>query len=587
MITAMTEGLRQPKEGANTPSSSDRDWMIQSVESMLRQTFPTFIIVGSRETTYFNEACRELLLPLSAAQGVAFRDLAPSLSAQLAGAVDAAWSNAATTTSDVRLYVDRPNGARETWVTAAITPVSREGKVFALLGVLRDVTEEKRLRTRLNAAEATLESLSILAPAFLWRLDARGVVRWMNARCQDFLGVGLAKAREDGWVGWLHPAERDRVVADWGRSVALAQPFESRHRLRDASGLYRWFTLRALPQFDEKGELHEWHSAALEVMDASPPSAARRLLWAADAGDWTRRYLNTDRQAGWPDDRSPVITWADQLAAVVEEDRPAFLHALETLAAGGTIDAVYRARSRAGDLFSIEDTAFPLVESDGSISRFIGESRIRLNAAAEILLVDPARRGRQLGRALEDDGFKVQTTHDLSTGPRGRKTFQGIVYCSDSTATDILKMAETVKLEYPGIALVVLGDPVATPREVIALHQAGVVDLLSYDESNETYIAAIRGSSETTNKFNEIDLPSNVTRGALNRLSAREREILALAVSGGTSKTIGRALGISPRTVDYHRGKALDKLGLKTVGQASDLFVPEKHYSSIAPKAGK
>ena len=119
------------------------------------------------------------------------------------------------------------------------------------------------------------------------------------------------------------------------------------------------------------------------------------------------------------------------------------------------------------------------------------------------------------------------------------------------------------------------------------MHQAGVADLLSYDESNETYIAAIRGSSETTNKFNEIDLPSNVTRGALNRLSAREREILALAVSGGTSKTIGRALGISPRTVDYHRGKALDKLGLKTVGQASDLFVPEKHYSSIAPKAGK
>ena len=47
--------------------------MIQSVESMLRQTFPTFIIVGSRETTYFNEACRELLLPLSAAQGVAFQ----------------------------------------------------------------------------------------------------------------------------------------------------------------------------------------------------------------------------------------------------------------------------------------------------------------------------------------------------------------------------------------------------------------------------------------------------------------------------------------------------------------------------------
>jgi DNA-binding CsgD family transcriptional regulator len=62
----------------------------------------------------------------------------------------------------------------------------------------------------------------------------------------------------------------------------------------------------------------------------------------------------------------------------------------------------------------------------------------------------------------------------------------------------------------------------------------------------------------------------------LERLSARERQILELAVAGGTSKTIGRRLAISPRTVDFHRSKALDKLGLDSVGQASALFgLPE------------
>ncbi|MBD3837876.1 LuxR C-terminal-related transcriptional regulator [Brevundimonas sp.] len=43
-------------------------------------------------------------------------------------------------------------------------------------------------------------------------------------------------------------------------------------------------------------------------------------------------------------------------------------------------------------------------------------------------------------------------------------------------------------------------------------------------------------------------------------------------MAGGTSKTIGRRLTLSPRTVDFHRSKALDKLGLDSVARASALF---------------
>ena len=364
-------------------------------------------------------------------------------------------------------------------------------------------------------AEATLESLSILAPAFLWRLDARGVVRWMNARCQDFLGVGLAKAREDGWVGWLHPAEPRSGGGGLG-SFRRTGP-----TVRKSTSAAR--RERPLPV------VHLARAAAVRR-----EGRASRMAFGGAGGDGRLAAqcgasiaLGGQTRATGPDAISiPTARPGGRMIAVRSSPGPInwrpwskrtgllFCTPWRRLRPGERSTPSIAPAAAPGDLFSIEDTAFPLVESDGSISRFIGESRIRLNAAAEILLVDPARRGRQLGRALEDDGFKVQTTHDLSTGPRGRKTFQAIVYCSDSTATDILKMAETVKLEYPGIALVVLGDPVATPREVIALHQAGVVDLLSYDESNETYIAAIRGSSETTNKFNEIDLPSNVTKGS-------------------------------------------------------------------------
>lgn len=51
-------------------------------------------------------------------------------------------------------------------------------------------------------------------------------------------------------------------------------------------------------------------------------------------------------------------------------------------------------------------------------------------------------------------------------------------------------------------------------------------------------------------------------------LTARERLVLAQIVSGASSKEAGRALSISPRTVDFHRANILQKLGAKN---AADL----------------
>lgn len=587
MINAMAEGFEQAGGKAEGPVPGEQNWLIGSVELLLRQAFPTFIVVGRGEATYFNAGFRDLLLSPSAVQGAKLDDVAPSLAAQLRAALERGWADEPTATADVHLHVDRPGGAQETWVTAAITPVSRDGKPLALLGVCRDVTEERALRARLSAAESRLQSLTDIAPLFQWRLDARGVVRWMNTRAQTYLGVDLAQAKAEGWVGWLHPTERDQVVAAWGRSVTLTEPFESRHRLRDGDGDYRWFDIRALPRFDDLGALVEWHSAAAELLEPTPSLQPRRFLWTADAADGARDYLGANVQAGWPDERSPRISWSNQLAAVFEDDRPGFELALRTLQAGQSMALSYRVLARSGDVLAIDDVAHPLIERDGSIRMVVGESAIRTLPRTEILMIDPSDRGRPLARRLRDAGIAVQTNVSLPSPPRTRKTTSAILYCSSSTVSDILQMSETVRRTWNAVPLVVLGDPAASPSAIITLHQAGVTDLLSYSDDHESQVAAIRKHTETAHDFNAFDdLPSRDPREVISRLSDREREILSLAVAGGTSKTIGRALTLSPRTVDYHRGKALDKLGLRTVSQAADLFRPEQSYP-IRSKTGR
>ena len=46
-------------------------------------------------------------------------------------------------------------------------------------------------------------------------------------------------------------------------------------------------------------------------------------------------------------------------------------------------------------------------------------------------------------------------------------------------------------------------------------------------------------------------------------LTERERVVLSLLVQGASSKEVARALGISPRTADFHRANIIEKLGAR------------------------
>ena len=64
------------------------------------------------------------------------------------------------------------------------------------------------------------------------------------------------------------------------------------------------------------------------------------------------------------------------------------------------------------------------------------------------------------------------------------------------------------------------------------------------------------------------------------QLSPREREVLALIVQGLTNKEIGRALDLSPRTVETHRANLFSKL------EAPSLAWLIRRYATLADDRG-
>ncbi len=58
--------------------------------------------------------------------------------------------------------------------------------------------------------------------------------------------------------------------------------------------------------------------------------------------------------------------------------------------------------------------------------------------------------------------------------------------------------------------------------------------------------------------------PAEADQNPLSRLTAREREVVKLVVSGYSNKVIAHELRISQKTVEAHRAHAVKRLGLKT-----------------------
>jgi DNA-binding CsgD family transcriptional regulator len=123
-------------------------------------------------------------------------------------------------------------------------------------------------------------------------------------------------------------------------------------------------------------------------------------------------------------------------------------------------------------------------------------------------------------------------------------------------------------------------DQVLAGQKMIALgtcplHASRAVDILDVTRVNHISIARRNGNWEflETPDLKQARLQIQRLNGALDLLSKpstgnksltpRERVVLAQIVRGASSKEAARTLGVSPRTIEFHRTNIMQKLGAK------------------------
>jgi FixJ family two-component response regulator len=118
--------------------------------------------------------------------------------------------------------------------------------------------------------------------------------------------------------------------------------------------------------------------------------------------------------------------------------------------------------------------------------------------------------------------------------------------------------------EMPIIFITGHGD---IPMTVQAM-KAGAVEFLTKPLQHNAVLNAIRGAVERSRAALHQATEIQMLRDSYATLTAREREVMALVVSGLLNKQVGGELGISEITVKAHRGQVMRKM---KAGSLADL----------------
>ena len=147
----------------------------------------------------------------------------------------------------------------------------------------------------------------------------------------------------------------------------------------------------------------------------------------------------------------------------------------------------------------------------------------------------------------------------------GKKSGDGcLVIDIHMPGMDGLELQQKLKDDRIAIPVIVVTGRGDVPKAVQAL-KAGAVDFIEKPFSGKLVLGSIHQALEIGRRIREKEAFVGGARHNLGRLTAREREVLDRLVAGDSNKMIAAHLDISPRTVEVHRARVMEKMQARSL----------------------
>lgn len=163
------------------------------------------------------------------------------------------------------------------------------------------------------------------------------------------------------------------------------------------------------------------------------------------------------------------------------------------------------------------------------------------------------------------EGFQTALSLDVEDflGRFAERKPDVVVLNADIEGTPALPVLEDVKALRAGIPVFIISEGSDVDMTVEAMRR-GASDVFVKPIDTERFVRAVRDTLRRDVHLGAVrDGQREVEIRGFMQLTPREREVLQLITNGQSNKEAGRELGISPRTIEVHRARVMEKLGAR------------------------
>lgn len=603
--------------------------------NMLHSAFATYLAWGADLITFYNDPALKLRgnrpealgQPLPKAWSEIWEIVSPMVARALRGET--------TYVQDVPIdIVQRRGYPEETWWTGSISAVmDGADQLGGVLIILQETTErvltEQRLRflvdlsTRLRGVSGARKVMATAAEMLGNHLKANrtgyyelsedgesfAVERdWTDATTRSFAGerrtsdfgslidcelkAGRTVRIDDALAHpltaeasvaaeFLRAGKRSTIIAPLvrdGRLVAslYAHQTEPRHWRDDEVSLVQevaertWTSIlraraeTALRDSEERFRQFAEHSST--------------VLWIQDLETHEMEYVSPAYEVIWGEPVESALRdpghWAK---ALHPDDRERASSTLERVQRGEEGTHEYHIIRPDGGVRWIRDTFFPIRDEQGRIRRVGGIAQdLTQHEGSIVYVVDGDETSRRnLCLLLQGAGYEVKSFVSaqsfLAIAP---VLVPGcVVLDTRSPEAGGLTIPRELKARRAGLPVIVLGESGRNVAVGVQAMKAGAVDFLDVPYQPEQVLDALASAQATIRERAEQDQATERVKALIAALPPREREVLDGLLSGGTNKTIARDLGLSPRTVEAHRARIMERLGAQSLPELVQIAV--------------
>jgi FixJ family two-component response regulator len=184
-----------------------------------------------------------------------------------------------------------------------------------------------------------------------------------------------------------------------------------------------------------------------------------------------------------------------------------------------------------------------------------------------IFIVDDDEADRDsLAALLSTYGFQPQTYGSAQEfladfAPTSRGCLLLDVRLPGMSGLDLQERLAQQGVHLPVIVITAYGD---VPTAVRAM-KAGAVEFIEKPYHGDLVVSAIRSVLDQELQTARRESETVEIASRIGRLTPRERQVMEQLVAGRQNKEIAHALGISPRTVEIHRARVMDKMEARSL----------------------